>query len=95
VGFDLLEGEHSIAVAVGEVEVPEAGIEELLQGVLAIAPPVRGLEIVCGQASDGRQHEIALPVLVEEVEQLDRAAVELLAIDLAVAVSVGLLELLA
>src|SRR5262249_61669343 len=83
VRLDFLEREHAVAIGVGEVELAKASVEELIERQLAVALSIGGVELLRGQALDVRQHQVALPVFVEEVEQVDRPAMELFAIDLA------------
>jgi hypothetical protein len=56
VHLDLLEGQDPIAVGIGEVEVPEAGVEEFVQSELAVGLPVGRLEVFRSQAFDVHEH---------------------------------------
>jgi hypothetical protein len=70
VGLELIECQHAVVVGVGEVELLQACLEELLQGEVAVALPVGPFEILATQPFDVLGYQVALSVLVEEVELL-------------------------
>src|SRR5439155_17314318 len=92
VDLDLLDGQLAVAVRVHRLEVPEEGVDELVEGEPAVGPAAGGLDRLGTRPRELLGREVAALVLVAKVEGLDHGLLELFAVDLAVAVLVVALE---
>src|SRR5262245_29504809 len=93
VDVDLLEGELAVPVRVRGGEVLEERVDVLVEREAVVALLARGLDHFGAHDSlELLDREVPVLVLVAEVEDLDDALIELLPVDLAVAVLVALLE---
>src|SRR5262249_60872795 len=91
----LLVGEHAVIGSIGGVEIPEQSVDVFVEREPTVAIAIgaaKGLGVELGQLADD---QVAVLVTIAEEERLDDHAVELLAVEPAVAVPVTVLEDLA